>query len=419
MQTSRYLATSLKRQKTLLSHSVLLTPVDSIPLHLNAESVSNFVQGLYVTDRLKSKADARAAKILFAGRRRATIDTEHIYAAWAEALGASAASMRLLSGLHAHAIVFMGLGNIGDTVLILPEEAGGHFATPGLLKRLGYHVCHIPIDCTRRCVDATKTREVVERDRPEILFVDRSEGLTYEDFSTLLRDLPVYSVFDASQYLAGILTKHYRNPFEMGFDMLVSTLHKSFPGPQKALVAAKANDDRWRRVRSAMSSYVSSSHIKNTYLAGFALDRKATLATYARRMLSSVVELETCLWDLGVSVVKRSSAGAPTHHLWIRAPDQQAALTFYANLERARLLTNYRVLPYNLGYGLRLGTAAATLMGLRKQHAPELAAIINDVRLGGYSLNTRHRVRDLALSMRRTSLVPELIDDQLRSTLPG
>lgn len=46
---------------------------------------------------------------------------------WAKLLDAEALSMRLLSGLHAHIVLFMGISEIGNKVLYLPEKQGAYF----------------------------------------------------------------------------------------------------------------------------------------------------------------------------------------------------------------------------------------------------------------------------------------------------
>ena len=47
------------------------------------------------------------------------------------------------------------------------------------------------------------------------------------------------SVFDASQYLVNVIVGDHPNPFDYGFDLVVSSVHKNFPGPQKALLATR------------------------------------------------------------------------------------------------------------------------------------------------------------------------------------
>jgi hypothetical protein len=41
-------------------------------------------------------------------------------------------------------------------------------------------------------------------------------------------------VFDASQYLSNIIAGDYANPFGWGFDLMVASVHKNFPGPQNS-----------------------------------------------------------------------------------------------------------------------------------------------------------------------------------------
>ena len=95
------------------------------------------------------------------------------------------------------------------------------------------------------------------------MFVDRREGLYYEDFSWLL-DCNAYKIFDASQYLTSILCEAYANPFDWGFDMIVSTLHKNYPGPQKGMFAVKNTEDVvWDRYVKNAKTFISNTHPKS------------------------------------------------------------------------------------------------------------------------------------------------------------
>ena len=401
-----FISASLKRQRAVSAGTIVLTPVDSVPVYLDSEHLADHLQGYYVTDKLRAARSLKDAKILFGRRGRAIYDTREIYNAWANALQAESVSLRLLSGLHAHVTVFMGLGNIGDTVMILPEEAGGHFSTAEILERLGYHTIHMIVDYRSRRIDVGATRQVINDERPDLLLIARSEGLNYEDFTPIIRDSGAYTVFDASHYLPGILYGRYEHPFDMGADLILSSLHKSFPGPQKALVAAKREtDERWKRVLNGIGSYVSSTHIKTTYLAGMALGYGHILERYTDESIRNAVSLEQLLLDRGIPVVQRHQCEPPTTHLWIRAHDRLKAFEWYRGLAYVRISTNYRLLPYNLGVGLRLGTGVATLMGLKQEHLPELADIIAAALGSGASRDLRHRVRALCDEMARFSML--------------
>lgn len=289
--------------------------------------------------------------------------------------------MRLLSGLHAHIILFMGLGKIGDTILLLPECAGGHYATKSILERLGYKVVEMVPDMDHYCVDVKKTKEIIAEVKPDFIFVDRSEGICYEDFTSLLDGVPKTcgAIFDASQYLTNILEKDFKSPFDMGFDIIMATLHKNFPGPQKALVCSKNNNIYWERIEDAMSSYVSNLHAENILLAGEILKKEKILEQYSQKILQNSVLLEEGLRKHHLPVVPRSKDKTPTHHLWLTFPDKRQAFQYYKNLEAYGIMVNYRKLPYGLGMGIRMGTSAATLQGIDSHNIAELASIMAEI----------------------------------------
>jgi glycine hydroxymethyltransferase len=401
---------SLERQRRLLAASIVLTPVDSLPFMLADRHLTAFLHGLYVSDKVRDADQARAAPIQFAGRRRASQDLSQINTLFAEMLGAETGSLRLLSGLHAHCATFMSIASIGDTVLLLPEQAGGHFSTRAILSRLGLRIIDVPVDYGRLCVDREATMMVLEREKPDFIFIDRSEGLRYEDFS-FVGDLrgPV-KLFDASQYLAPILMGVYDNPLDWGFDLMLFTLHKSFPGPQKAGIVSRSQDVLWRRLHAGLGTFVSSAHIENSYLAALTLLRKSWLRRYVNRMLEMSVSLEQELTRRAVPVVSRGDQGdcrwPGTQHVWVRASNRDQAFDWYQRLERSRIFVNYRKLPYDLGYGLRLGTSFAAVSGFDVSDTGELADLISEAIKRGPTPSRRRQARRLSERAATRAILP-------------
>ena len=81
--------------------------------------------------------------------------------------------------------------------------------------------------------------------------------------------------------------------------------------------------------------------------------------------------------------VERPRDRVPTHHVWIREGSRDRAFATFEALERCGLLTNYRKLPYSLGFGLRLGLSAAVRIGLQESDVPRLAELIATIRRQG------------------------------------
>jgi glycine hydroxymethyltransferase len=277
----------------------------------------------------------------------------------------------------------MGLGNIGDTVLLLPESAGGHFAAKKMLTRLGYNVVEMIADDSNLCIDIPATRKLISEHKPAIIFVDRSEGINYEDFTPLLCGISdCCCVFDASHYLTNIITSDYPSPFDMGFHIVLSSIHKNFPGPQKALVCSKDDSKYWNLVSGAVSDYVSNLHPENIFVAGSIIAREKLLSTYSSLMLENSLVLEDELNLAGLPVVRKNKDKPPSHHIWLKFDNKDLSFEFYKKMELHNILVNYRLLPYNQGYGIRMGTAAATLQGVDSTNVKDLACIIAHIHGG-------------------------------------
>ncbi len=389
------LRSSLHREAEALRTSLVLNPVENFPLPEDLGVVAGLLHGLYSSDKVRSREARIATDHQFAGRNDIALDCRRAYAAWSSALGAADATLRVLSGLHAHTVLFMSIAHPGQRVLLLPVEAGGHTSTPHILARLGLEVVEMAVDeeALRVDIEATLARCVDEA--VDFVFIDRSEGLVVEDFSALAQ-LDAVSVFDASQYLTNILVGHHPNPFSQGFDLLVSSVHKNFPGPEKALLAARTDDEVWRRLLVGASTYVSNMHVASTYAATLTLGRSDWLENYSRRMLNCACLLEEALASHGVPVIRRPQDAIPTHHVWIREGDRRSAFETFEALEQCGLHTNYRLLPYGLGYGLRLGLGAVVRLGMVENDIPRLAELLSGVRTRGPTPALRTEARAIA-----------------------
>lgn len=359
--------------KNKFDTSLILNPTENVPFVYDTEK-TNFFSGLYVSERFKDVND----KVIFAGRNEFIDFFQYIKNEWKKELGAQDVDLKSLSGLNAHLIFFLCVLKHSDKVMILPEICGGHFATEEILKSIGAITYQMIPDNKNLCVNPEKTLQLIDKEKIDYVFVDRSEGLYYEDFSWLNNATHCYKIFDASQYISSILCNHFKNPFDMGFDMIITTLHKNYPGPQKGLLAVKADDKVWAQYLTHAKTYISNTHPKAIADSLLPLVNKDSFNIYCNTCRSCVNLLENSLIDYGVPVVKRSSELVPTQHIWILCRNKFESYQYYLKLESLGLLTNYRLLPYELGYGLRIGLNAAVQCGLKDNHIIDLAKIMSD-----------------------------------------
>lgn len=353
--------------------SLILNPTENIPFFYDIDS-TNFFAGLYVSERLKDVND----KVIFAGRNEYIDFFQYIKKVWSQRLNAQDVDLKSLSGLNAHLILFLCILKPGDKIILLPEISGGHFATEEILKSIGAKTYQMIPNHEKLCIDVSKTLELIKSENIDYIFVDRSEGLYYEDFSWIKECTNCYKIFDASQYISSILCGHFMNPFDMGFDMIITTLHKNYPGPQKGLIAVKDADAVWEQYLTHAKTYISNTHPKAIADSLLPLMDEDKFSRYCEICSSCVSALEKQLINYKLPVVKRSVEQTPTQHIWILCSDKNKSYQYYLKLETIGLLTNYRLLPYNLGFGLRIGLNAAVLCGLSEKYIPQLAQIMSD-----------------------------------------
>ena len=385
IQTEYQIRLDYLREKN--NQSLILNPTENLPFEVYNSVSSNFLEGLYISERHKDVND----KVIFGGRNEYIDFVGFIKNMWIQRLHATDVDLKPLSGLNAHLILFLCILKPDEKVMILPEICGGHFATQAILNHIGVQPFEMIADYEKMCVDKKATLKLIEKKCIDYVFVDRSEGLYYEDFSWL-SDCNAYKIFDASQYLTSILCEAYPNPFDWGFDMIVSTLHKNYPGPQKGMFAVKNTEDVvWDRYVKNAKTFISNTHPKSIIDSIRPQLNIEALASYNERTTSCILGLEKSLYDNGVPVIRRSSSIIPTQHLWIQCPSPESNYEYYLNLENVGLLTNYRLLPYKIGFGLRIGLSAAVLTGLNESHIEELSEIMSTIYKVGLSDVTEKR----------------------------
>lgn len=373
----KFFELSLNTVNNKLKSNLILNPTENF--FMQDKYDTKLFEGLYVSERHKSKEDI----VIFGGRDDA-IDLYHLTKQiWRKALNAEDVDLKTHSGLNAHLILFLSVAKRGEKVMLLPEAAGGHFSTEAMLNKIGLEVLHFAVNYDNFCIDIKESEKIIERERPNYIFVDRSEGLIYEDFSWVGKYKNIIKVFDGSQYLTQIICGYYPNPLLNGFDYFISSLHKNYPGAQKSVIATANINDLWNEFLRESKTFISNNHPEGIIKSAIPLIKFDVLKNYSDTCISLCEKLNEALSQKGIPVINKPERCLPAPHIWILPKDQNAAYALFNNLEELGINVNYRKLPYNLNFGLRLGVNAAVRQGLREKHIDELSDIIADTYFKG------------------------------------
>ncbi|WP_327258152.1 hypothetical protein [Streptomyces sp. NBC_01244] len=315
-----------------------------------------------------------------AGKEAAWLETGLTVPLLRHLTGAATVNVRPLSGLHAMQMVLAGLGGPpGSTIACLAPGQGGHYATADIARQLGYTPVHLP----GRGMHNLDTKELagfLSKHRPSLVYVDQCHALTSLDVTPLADaikygGLPTVLHVDISHTLGLVLGGALPNPLACGADSLSASTHKSFPGPQKGIIATRTAATG-QRITQIQPRAVSNHHFAAVAALGLSLAAFADRAgTYAQAVIANARMLGKELAHSGWSLAGSEFGYTRTHQLWVTHTPQPTARAAAARLYEAGLHVNWLTdLP--VGPALRLGLAEATWLGLGAQDMRRLAQIM-------------------------------------------
>lgn len=149
------------------------------------------------------------------------------------------------AGAPANVATYFALLEPGDTVLGMDLSHGGHL-THGhpvtYITKIFNFVRYKMKNPETGEIDYDEMREVARREKPKIILAGFSaypRELNYAKMKAIAEEVGAYAVADMAHIAGLIAGRAVRNPFEDGFDVILSTTHKSLRGPRGGLILSR------------------------------------------------------------------------------------------------------------------------------------------------------------------------------------
>ena len=149
------------------------------------------------------------------------------------------------AGAPANVATYFALLEPGDTVLGMDLSHGGHL-THGhpvtYITKIFNFVRYKMKDPETGEIDYDEMREVARREKPKIILAGFSaypRELDYAKMKAIAEEVGAYAVADMAHIAGLIAGGAVRNPFDDGFDVILSTTHKSLRGPRGGLILSR------------------------------------------------------------------------------------------------------------------------------------------------------------------------------------
>ena len=307
--------------------------------------------------------------------------------------------VRPISGTIANMAVYAAFTQPGDTILSIPISAGSHIShratgAPGILK---LKVMNLPWNNEEFNIDIDKSIKLIKEVKPKIVILGSSLYLfphPVKELSEVVHEVNGYLLHDSAHVLGLIAGNAFPNPLDLGADIMTSSTHKTFPGPQGGVIFTN-NENLFAPIQKAVFPGLTSNYHHHRYAATAvaAIEMMKYGETYAKQIVENARTLAEELHALGFNVAAENKGFTRTHQVLLDVSKLGGGAKSAALLERANIIVSKTATPWDKGFkeevsGLRLGVQEMTRFGMGKDEMKVIAEFMARVLIKGEEPDT-------------------------------
>ncbi len=280
-----------------------------------------------------------------------------------------------LSGIQQMDMILSALIKITDKIIIFDHLNGGHSKTEGIAKKYGFEVENLFIEFNSWDIDYEKLKIITEnwKYKRVLIYIDHTVTLNPLNISYLINKVPSEWIiyYDISHLQLFYFTHIFKFPKHDNFFFGGST-HKSFPGPQKAIILLD-NKDLFELINNTFDSKISSIHTGSLLsLLITVMEMEEFGVIYAEDILDKTRYLAKLL-NRELNLVGPHPNLTNTHQICIDVTDISKVIQSLASVG---IITSPMIIPSRNRLGLRLGIQEQCRLGISKNDLKVLAEVI-------------------------------------------
>jgi glycine hydroxymethyltransferase len=301
---------------------------------------------------------------------------------FSERFGTPFVDVRPLSGGIANLVAYSSFAKPGDVIVALGIPNGAHVSSTqwGIAGIRGLKSIDMVFDAERMNIDVEKTIEVIEKVKPKIVMFGASMFLFPEPVKEIREriDQNIKVVYDAAHVFGLIYNNVFQMPLEEGADLMTSSTHKTFQGPQGGIIIGNKNleNDDWKKVQTTIfPGIMSNTHIHRfPALAITALEMNKFGKEYAEQVVKNAKALGKSLYEKGFDVLCPDLDFTESHQIIVNVRKFGGGKPVAEKLESCNIICNKMSLPIDKPQdatknpsGIRLGVQELTRWGMKEK----------------------------------------------------
>ncbi|MBI4120278.1 MAG: serine hydroxymethyltransferase [Parcubacteria group bacterium] len=293
-------------------------------------------------------------------------------------------NVQAYSGSSANLAAYLGVLNLGDKILAMSLEHGGHLThghKVSLTSRL-FNFEHYGVG-QNFFLDYEAILKQAQTFKPKLIVTGATAYPRIIDFGRFRKiadEVGALLMVDMSHIAGLVAGGAHPAPFKYA-DIVTSTTHKTLRGPRGAIIFSRQNlsDGIDKAIFPGLQG---GPHLHTIAAIGVALEEalKPSFKRYARQVVNNSRALAQTLSRLNFKII---SGGTGNHLLLIDVAafgltGQEAG----QKLEEAGIIVNKNMIPFDTRKpwdpsGIRLGTPAVTTLGMKEKEMKKIAGFID------------------------------------------
>jgi len=306
--------------------------------------------------------------------------------------GAEHANVQPHSGTQANMAVYFATIKLGDKILSMKLNQGGHLSHGSPVSFTGkfYQVAQYGVDEKTEMLDYGTVAEQAKKEKPQIIVCGASaypRTIDFKAFQEIADDVGAICMADIA-HIAGLVATG-QHPTSIGVvNYTTTTTHKTLRGPRGG--AIMCNADLGVAIDKAVFPGMQGGPLMHTITAKavcFEEALKPSFKEYNKQIIKNAKVLAETLMNNGIRLV---SGGTDNHLMLLDLTDQGiTGLEAETALGKAAITVNKNTIPNEtkspfVTSGLRVGTPAVTSRGMKEAEmrliGTWIASVIKDIK---------------------------------------
>jgi glycine hydroxymethyltransferase len=299
--------------------------------------------------------------------------------------GAKFANVQPHSGAQANTAVFFALLQPGDKVMGMNLSHGGHLThgSPVSMSGKWFDVVSYGVREDTHLIDYDELEAVAKREKPKLIIAGTSaypRTIDFARFKEIADQVGAKLMVDMA-HIAGLVAAGLHPSPVPYADVVTSTTHKTLRGPRGGIILTN-DEEIIKQINKAVFPGIQGGplmHIIAAKAVAFQEALQPSFKEYAKQIIENAETLGEALKKEGAALV---SGGTDNHIVLLDVrPWDLTGKEAEMLLEEAGITVNKNTIPYDpqspfVTSGIRMGTAALTTRGMKKEEMVQIAMVI-------------------------------------------